>query len=75
MTNYLKTAVDHLISLIKTQYPRFIDPGRIAKEIQTNDEIYADLSMFGYDDCMIIIPDPDIAEDSLMILTSMKEIA
>ena len=73
MTNYLKTAYDDLISLIKTQYARFKDPDRIQIAIMNEDELEIEKSVLGYEDCLILFTD-DIAETTSMILTSGKSI-
>ena len=73
MTNYLKTAYDDLISLIKTQYTRFKDPDRIQIAIMNEDELEIEKSVLGYEDCLILFTD-DIAETTSMILTSGKSI-
>lgn len=73
MTNYLKTAYDDLISLIKTQYPRFKDPDRLQIGIMNDDELEIEKSVLGYEDCMILFTD-DITETTSMILTSGKSI-
>jgi len=73
MTNYLKTAYDDLISLIKSQYPRFKDPDRIQLAMINEDELEIEKSVLGYEDCLILFTE-DTAETTSMILTSGKSI-
>ena len=75
MTNYLKTAYDDLIVIIKAQYPRFIDPGRIAVEMLIGGEVQLEKSMLGYEDCIIIVPSDTKTEETSMILTSGGSLA
>lgn len=75
MTNYLKTAYDDLIVIIKAQYPRFIDPGRIAVEMLIGGEVQLEKSMLGYEDCIIIVPSDTQTEETSMILTSGGSLA
>lgn len=63
MANVLTQITDELISLIKTNYSRFKDPGRI----QLSQEV--ELENLGYEDTILIRPLPT---DTLVNLTAGK---
>jgi len=59
MANQLTTIVNQLISLIKTNYPRFKDPGRI----EFSQEL--EFENLGYDDNIVITPEPSVTAINL----------
>ena len=68
-TNVFKQIYDELISKIKTQFPRFIDPGRCVMRDTVKP------SALGYEDCIIIRPSKDdLAYETAISLTGPAKI-